>query len=248
MKSTSEQLKRVFNVHNINCTFYTTTTLRTLLSHAKDPVPLVQRSNIVYKYDCKDCGAVNFGESKRTLAERTKEHIRAVRAAGTRRYETADHCWKYNHDFDWENKKIMDYKANTTTRKIKETIHSLCNNNHINRILCRLPNTWFPALKLKGGSEINTPSNQNEETNNQSQASSLSTPVHKICWPTITLCHPELVVNIFSAISARMCTHFSQAWCLPFPDYTATQFRHCLNKRKVQFSMGIQKIVTEQFR
>ena len=36
---TSEQLKRIFNDHNINCTFYTTTTLRTLLSHAKDPVP-----------------------------------------------------------------------------------------------------------------------------------------------------------------------------------------------------------------
>ena len=52
-------------------------------------------------------------------AERTKEHTRAVGAANTRRYETADHCWKYNHDFDWENKKIMDHKASTTTRKIK---------------------------------------------------------------------------------------------------------------------------------
>ena len=107
MKGTSEQHKRIFNDHNINCTFYTTTTLHTLLSHAKDPVPSDQRNNIVYKYDCKDCEAVCFGESKRTLAERTKEHTRAVRAADTRRYETADHCWKYNHDFDWENKKII---------------------------------------------------------------------------------------------------------------------------------------------
>ena len=74
-----------------------------------------------------------------TLAERTKEHTTAVRAADTRRYETADHCWKYKHDFDWENKKIMDYEANTTTRKIKETIHSLSNNSHINGISYRLP-------------------------------------------------------------------------------------------------------------
>ena len=117
VKGTSEQLKRIFNDHNINCTFYTTTTLRTLLSHVKDPLPSEQRNNIVYKYDCKDCEAVYFGESKRTLAERIKEHTRAVRAADTRRYETADHCWKYNHDFDWENKKIMDYEASTTTRK-----------------------------------------------------------------------------------------------------------------------------------
>ena len=72
---------------------------------------------------------------KRTLAERTKEHTRAVRAADTRRYETSDHYWKYNHDFDWVNKIIINYEANTTTRKVKETIHSLSNNNHINGIL-----------------------------------------------------------------------------------------------------------------
>ena len=64
VKGTSEQFKRIFNDHNINCTFYTTTTLLTLLSHAKDPVPSEQRNNIVYKYDCKDCEAVCFGESK----------------------------------------------------------------------------------------------------------------------------------------------------------------------------------------
>ena len=132
VRGTSEQLKRIFNDHNINCTLYTTTRLRTLLSHAKDPVPSEQRNNIVYKYDCKECEAVCFGESKQTFAERTKEQTRAVRASDTRRYETANHCWKYIHDFDWENKKIMDYETNTTTRKVKETIHSLRNNNHIN--------------------------------------------------------------------------------------------------------------------
>ena len=127
-------MKRIVNDDNINYTLYTTTTLSTLLSHAKDPVPSEQRKNIVYKYDCKNCEAVYFGESNRTLAERTKEHTRVLRAADTRRYETADHCWKYNHDFDWENKKIMDYEADTTTKKIKETVHSLSNNNHINGI------------------------------------------------------------------------------------------------------------------
>ena len=38
-----------------------------------------------------------------------------------------------------ENKKIMDYEANTATRKIKETIHSLSNDNHINGISYILP-------------------------------------------------------------------------------------------------------------
>ena len=60
------------------CTFYTNTTSRTLLSHAKDTVPSEQRNNIVYKYDCKNCEAVYFGESKRTLAERTKDDGRST--------------------------------------------------------------------------------------------------------------------------------------------------------------------------
>ena len=69
----------------------------------------------------------------------------------------------------------MDFEANTITRKIKETIHLLNNNNHINGISYRHPHIWFPALKLKGESEVNTSSNQNEETNNQSQVNSVST-------------------------------------------------------------------------
>ena len=64
VKGTSEQLKKIFNDHNINCTFHTTTTLRTLLLHLKDPVPSQRRNKIAYKYDCKDCEAVSFGESK----------------------------------------------------------------------------------------------------------------------------------------------------------------------------------------
>ena len=64
---------------------------------------------------------------------------------------------------------------------MKETIYCLSNNNHINGISYRLPHIWFPALKLKGGSEVNTSSNQNEETNNQSQANSVSTQVRHWC-------------------------------------------------------------------
>ena len=60
----SEELKRILDDHNINCTLHITTTLHTLLSHAKDLVASEQRNNVVYKYDYKDCEAVYFGESK----------------------------------------------------------------------------------------------------------------------------------------------------------------------------------------
>ena len=50
-------------------------------------------------------------------------------------------------------------KPTQQQEKLKKKMHSLSNNNHINGISYRLPHIWFPALKLKGGSEVNTSSN-----------------------------------------------------------------------------------------
>ena len=43
----------------------------------------------------------------------------------------------------------------------QEKLKKQCNDNHINGISYRLPHISFPALKLKGGLEVNTSSNQN---------------------------------------------------------------------------------------
>ena len=45
----SEQLERALNKHNIKATFYTQTTLRSLLSKPKDPIPKEDRNNAVYQ-------------------------------------------------------------------------------------------------------------------------------------------------------------------------------------------------------
>ena len=105
----SEQLKPALNKHNIKATFYTQTTLRSLLSKPKDPIPKEDRNNAVYQLNCKDCEAVYVGETKRTLNIRAEEHITAIKTA-SKKSHTAEHCWKYNHDFDWKHKKILDFE------------------------------------------------------------------------------------------------------------------------------------------
>ena len=52
-------------------------------------------------HDCKYCDAVYIGESERAYQTRIGEHISAVRKADTKRNERAEHCWKFNHDFNW---------------------------------------------------------------------------------------------------------------------------------------------------
>ena len=65
--------------------------------------------------------------------------------------EIADHSWKLDHKFDWENKIIIDREQNWRVRKIKETIHSISDKNHINSISYSLPEIWLPALKKPHG-------------------------------------------------------------------------------------------------
>ena len=143
----SEQLQRTLSQHNIKSTFYTTTTLCKVLPSPKDPIPTDKKHNIIYKLDCKDCDAVYIGESKRAYQTRIGEHISAVRKADTKRYETADHCWKFNYDFNWTENKILGHDLNTTARKIEETIHSIKTENCINGISYKLPDIWLPAIK-----------------------------------------------------------------------------------------------------
>ena len=71
---------------------------------------------------------------------RTNEHISAIKSASQRSH-TAEHCWKYNHDSDWNNKRVLDFEMNWKTRIIKEAIYSEENKHHINGISFKLPAT-----------------------------------------------------------------------------------------------------------
>ena len=87
-----------------------------------------------------------MGETKRTLNIRAEEHITAIKSA-SKKSHTAEHCWKYNHDFDWKHKKVLDFEKNWKTRTIKESIYSEENEHHINGISFKLPNIWKPILR-----------------------------------------------------------------------------------------------------
>ena len=51
----------------------------------------------------------------------------------------ANHCWEADYNFNWDQKKVIDKESRLIPRKIKETIHSLNNSNHINKISYMLP-------------------------------------------------------------------------------------------------------------
>ena len=84
--------------------------------------------------ECSNCEAGYFSESKRSLKSYSDEQKRSDRNCNCDKNEYAKHCWKADHNFSRDQKKVIDRESRLIPRKIKETIHSMKNPNHINRI------------------------------------------------------------------------------------------------------------------
>ena len=147
VEGTSEKLRRILRSHKIRSTFYTEMTLRKLLCKPKDRVATEDKNNIVYEIDCSNCQAVYFGESKRSLKSHSDEHKRSVRNCNCDKNEIAKHCWEADHNFNWDQKKVIDRESRLIPRKIKETIHYLKNPNHISKISYMFLEIWLPNLR-----------------------------------------------------------------------------------------------------
>ena len=129
VEGTSEKLLHILRSHKIRSTFYTENTLCKLLCKPKDQVATEDKNNIVYEIDCSNCEAVYFGESKQSLKFRSDEHKRSASNCDCDNNKIAKHCWEADHNFNWDQKKVVDRESRLILRKIKETMYSLKNPN-----------------------------------------------------------------------------------------------------------------------
>ena len=59
--------------------------------------------------------------------------------------ELAKQCWEAGQNCSWDQKKVV-VKSRLIPGTIKETIHSLRNPKHINKISYKLSEVWLPNL------------------------------------------------------------------------------------------------------
>ena len=76
VRGTSEAIRRALAPLDIRTQFRPTTTLRKLLVHVKDPVPMEMMTGVVYQIGCQDCSATYVGQTGRSLAQRMKERAK----------------------------------------------------------------------------------------------------------------------------------------------------------------------------
>jgi len=89
----------------------------------KDLLPTLSRSNVVYEIDCSNCDASYVGQTKRLLKDRIGEHRNHINRNSNQLSVITNHRQNFNHDFDWNNVKVLDEETNYKKRLISEMIH-----------------------------------------------------------------------------------------------------------------------------
>ena len=89
----SEAYKKIFKYTPIQVCFKGVNTLKSLLMHPKDKVPIEQKKDIVYQWECKadNCNSSYIRETSRALGERVKEHSKVTTSA------ILKHCKDFHH-------------------------------------------------------------------------------------------------------------------------------------------------------
>ena len=93
-----------------------------MLSHLKDPVPDLQRQDVVYRIHCASCNSSYIGQTGRKLFQRLDEHWRDVRQVDFNSSALAEHAWTCDHAVNWTNVKVLLNLRDYTTRMLEESV------------------------------------------------------------------------------------------------------------------------------
>ena len=119
----SETIRRILGPLDIRVAFRPHSTLRRQLVHPKDPVPMDQRTGVVYQIPCSECHKVYVGQSGRTLKHRLSEHQRALQKGDVAASALAEHVWSTGHQVNLSEAEVIDSHPFATTRCLLGSWH-----------------------------------------------------------------------------------------------------------------------------
>ncbi|KYN19405.1 hypothetical protein ALC57_08263 [Trachymyrmex cornetzi] len=136
--STSSQSNSWFNSRevvrdlNVNLSFCSLNKLNCFIRPQKDRLSNLQKKNVIYKINCRDCDASYVGQTKRTLKTRVKEHKNDIRKSDGNLSVLSEHRLELNHEFDWDDVEVVDSERWLYRRRITEMLHIKLQNNGLN--------------------------------------------------------------------------------------------------------------------
>lgn len=134
--SLTETIKRILAQFNICLAMKPQKPLATIVNN-KTPVNILDQCNLVYQITCESCAklkhkdTVYIGQTKRKLRDRLREHFNSV----TKKQMSsalAIHAIDENHEFCFENPKILCREENLAKREFLESHYIMKNKNSVN--------------------------------------------------------------------------------------------------------------------
>src|SRR5436190_8884249 len=132
VRNVSERFKRAAVQCDKRLSFYSTNKLGHFVKVLKDPLPSRERNNVVYRINCINCDASYVGQTCRSLKTRVAEHRGHINRNTNQRSVITDHRIEFNHNFDWDNTRVLDTDSFRFRREISEMIHINLQTNGIN--------------------------------------------------------------------------------------------------------------------
>ena len=110
-------------------------TIKSMVSHPKDRIPLSQKSGVVYKVDSRCCNALYMyvSETKRRLQSRLDEQRKAVQRGEVNISALAKHAWSSGHHIDWDSTAVLDVSRWHYSKPALGAIHIRRQKNSLNR-------------------------------------------------------------------------------------------------------------------
>lgn len=114
-----------------------------LFTNLKQKIPKTELSGCVYRIDCNDCPSCYIGETVQKLGARIKQHESLKEKTALKQ-----HCDSKNHQFNFNDVKILKRERNKKRLQIQEVNHIVRNDNvtcnfksdsqHIAPVYCNL--------------------------------------------------------------------------------------------------------------
>lgn len=100
------KIKPILHQNFIRVSESSRTRIKDLIGGSKDKIPVKKQSGI-YSIECGDCDAEYFGQTKRSIEKRFKEHQYHTRIQDTEKSSVAKHMVDNNHTFELSNLKLI---------------------------------------------------------------------------------------------------------------------------------------------
>lgn len=147
VKGVTDKIAKILQKFSVKTIFTPLKKISHYLRSPKDSFPLEKPG--VYKIDCS-CGSSYIGQTKRTIACRVKEHIRAVKNVDTQKSAIAEHLIESgsNHWIELHNPQVISTERHYIPRLVQEAIEITKHRNFNREDGFQLSGVWNPVVRM----------------------------------------------------------------------------------------------------